>query len=273
MWIKLNNIIILCEKNEVINFRINPKKANEEETQAIRTPNNITFLEFIENGRNYIGDDKFFSYSAKNNNCGNWIEYILKANNIDDTNTHNFIGQDTNKILEGFPILRKSLNTLTDIAGRANILIEGGKIYKNKSNSLYSDELEKILNEHHYYINGVYSKDTLPNNLKIGWYIINLQNLNDGTGTHWTCFKYNPNIIEYFDAFGFEPPLEILEKAKADIIYNKKEIQDLKSTSCGWFCIGAIISDDFNKYLSMFSDNTNINDVILSRYLLNKGFH
>ena len=273
MWIKLNNIVILCEKNEVINFRVNPKKANEEETQQIRTPNNISLLEFIEKGRNYIGDDKFFSYSAKNNNCGNWIEYILKANNIDDANTHNFIGQDTNKILEGFPILRKSLNTLTDIAGRANVLIEGGTIYKNKSNSLYSDEIEKILNEHHYYINGVYSKDTLPDNLKNGWYVINLQNLNDGNGTHWTCFKYSPYLLEYFDAFGFPPPIEILQKAKGDIIYNKKEIQDYNSTCCGWFCIGAIISDNFDKYLSMFSDNTDINDIILSRFLMSKNFH
>jgi len=272
MWIKLNNNIILCEKNEVINFKLNPNRNKDEETKEIRIPNNITFYDFIENGRKYIGDDKFFSYSAKNNNCGNWIEYILKANNINDIDTENFIGQDIDKILEGFPILRKTLNTVTDTAARANVILEGGTIYKNKSNGLYSDQIKKILDKHNYNINGVYSKDELPNNLKLGWYIINLQNHNEGGGTHWTCFLYNPNEIEYFDAFGFPPPIEILNKTKGEIIYNNKEIQDKNSTCCGWFCIGAIISNDFNKYLSMFSNNTDINDIILSKFLISKGF-
>ena len=41
-------------------------------------------------------------------------------------------------------------------------------------------------------------------------------------------------------------------------IYSHKEIQDYNSTSCGWFCIAAIVSDDnskthFNKFLNIFS--------------------
>ena len=276
MWIRLNNVIILCEKNEVIHFKLNPTRAHDEEQQEIRTPNHIKFYDFIENGRKFIGDDKFFSYSAKDNNCGNWIEYILKGNHIESHETINFIGQDTKKILEGFPILRQTLNTVTDIAGRSNVILEGGEIYKNKSNGLYSDEIENILNEHGYKINGVYSKDELPKKLKIGWYVINLQSTKEGDrhGTHWTCFKYSPLLIEYFDAFGFPPPNEVMQiPTKHGIIYNSKEIQNINATTCGWYCIGNIICNNLNKYVNLFSTNTLINDKILDKFLNSKNIY
>lgn len=155
-----------------------------------------------------------------------------------------------------------------------------GEIEKN-SNGLYSDQIENILNQKGYYINGVFSKDKLPKDLKDGWYVMNLQNSNDGGGSHWTCFKSinGSKIIEYFDAFGFSPPLEVYERAKSDILYSERQIQDINSTTCGWFCIAAIISDKgyerpkshFDKFINMFSNNTNINDKILSKFLTSKG--
>jgi hypothetical protein len=47
---------------------------------------------------------------------------------MDSQATHDFIGQDAKAILKGFPSLRKFMNTLTDTAGRANVLLEGGDI-------------------------------------------------------------------------------------------------------------------------------------------------
>ena len=116
----------------------------------------------------------------------------------------------------------------------------------------------------------MFSKDKLPKQLKLGWYVINLQSENDGNGTHLVAFKYKNNEIDYnyFDSFGFPPPNEIMFKAKGKILYSNKEIQDCNSTCCGWFCIAAIISDNntkshFNNFLNMFSKNTNINDKLL----------
>ena len=70
-----------------------------------------------------------------------------------------------------------------------------------------------------------------------------------------------------------------MESTKGDILYSTREIQDTNATTCGWFCIGAIVSDKgygtpqshFNKYISMFSKNTHINDRILSKFLTSKG--
>ena len=66
-----------------------------------------------------------------------------------------------------------------------------------------------------------------------------------------------------------------MKKAKGKIIYSPKEIQDYNSTSCGWFCIAAIVSDDnskthFNNFLNIFSSKTELNDKLLFKFLKNK---
>jgi len=128
MWVKLEGgTTILCEKNEVISMTVSPRKGENEEVQVAKTPENTTLNQLLANGQAEMGD-KFFTYSAKDNNCGNWIEGILRGNKLNDEATHAFIGQDAQKILEGFPKLRKFMNTLTDVAGRANVLLEGGMI-------------------------------------------------------------------------------------------------------------------------------------------------
>jgi hypothetical protein len=150
MWVKLPNAVILCEKNEVIHLQVNPKKAKEEEEQDAPTPSNTTFRELLEKGRASVGDEKFFSYSAKSNNCGNWIEYILRANGIENQGTKDFIGQDAHKILEGFPRLRRTLNTLTDIAGRANVVLEGGDLpdWEHLNWGSFTKQFERYNQEH-----------------------------------------------------------------------------------------------------------------------------
>ena len=51
--------------------------------------------------------------------------------------------------------------------------------------------------------NGVYSRDNLPNRIKDGAYIINLNEYSD-IGTHWVALYINNNDVTYFDRFGVE---------------------------------------------------------------------
>ena len=51
--------------------------------------------------------------------------------------------------------------------------------------------------------NGVYSRDNLPNKIKDGAYVINLDEHAD-VGTHWIALFCNKNKIVYFDNFGVE---------------------------------------------------------------------
>ncbi len=146
-------------------------------------------------------------------------------------------------------------------------------------NELNETQIENILTRHGYKINGIYSKDQLPHFLESGWYIINLQDHNIGDGTHWVAFRYSEDVCEYFDSFGIQCPIEILNVTEGKkLLYNVKQIQDYNSSACGWFCIACIVYDSkepfevhFNRFISLFSYYTRANDLILYNLLRRKG--
>lgn len=147
------------------------------------------------------------------------------------------------------------------------------------TNSLSNTDITYILKAQGVKLNGVFMKDELPTKLKRGFYVVNLQSSNIGNGTHWTAFYYSSNKSFYFDAFGFPAPIEIEQKLKA-YKYNKKQIQNLKSTACGFYCIAFILFLNGNKnkelemrfdlFIDAFSTNTKINDKLLYNYLYNQ---
>ena len=51
--------------------------------------------------------------------------------------------------------------------------------------------------------NGVYSRDSLPKSIKIGAYVINLDEYVD-VGTHWINLYVKNNEVIYFDSSGVE---------------------------------------------------------------------
>ena len=51
--------------------------------------------------------------------------------------------------------------------------------------------------------NGVYSRNNLPNKIKNGAYVINLDEY-ENTGTHWVSLFFKTNEAIYFDSFGIE---------------------------------------------------------------------
>ena len=58
--------------------------------------------------------------------------------------------------------------------------------------------------------NGVFSRDNLPNKIKDGAYIINIDEYSD-IATHWVALYVKNNDISYFDSFGVEHiPKEII---------------------------------------------------------------
>ena len=66
--------------------------------------------------------------------------------------------------------------------------------------------------------NGVYSRDNLPDKIKHGAYVINLDEYSD-IGIHWTALCVNNKTVAYFDSFSVEHiPKEI------KIFFNDKNI-------------------------------------------------
>jgi len=143
-------------------------------------------------------------------------------------------------------------------------------------------EIEEIAGDLKLPIVGVFSKDKLPEKRYIGSYYINLQNEDDGGGTHWVFFRLFPNHkAVYFDSFGLPMPEDVKQFLKpfSPIPYSNRQIQDVKSQYCGWFCIACDyyfqydakkredIEDQFDDFLNIFSFNQSTNDRILKEYL------
>ena len=108
--------------------------------------------------------------------------------------------------------------------------------------------------------NGVFSRDNLPNKIKHGAYIINLDEYSD-IGTHWVALYVKNNDITYFDSFGVEHiPKEIKEFIKnKNIKTNIFRIEAYDSIICRYFCIGFINfmfkGKTFTEFTNLFSPN------------------
>ena len=103
--------------------------------------------------------------------------------------------------------------------------------------------------------NGVYSRDNLPDKIKDGVYLINLDDYSD-IGTHWIALYVNNKTVAYCDSFGVEHiPKEIKKFNNKNIIANIFRIQAYDSVMCGYFCIGFI---DFMVKGNNLTDLTNL---------------
>jgi hypothetical protein len=155
-------------------------------------------------------------------------------------------------------------------------------------NMLSNFEIEDICRNMGLDCVGVYSKDRLPKYKTYGGYYVNLQNYEDGNGTHFTFFFLDshpgrPASSIYFDSFGMPPPLEVENFMGKDIMYNTRDIQDLQSKRCGWFCIALhyfltydqdsnkSLLDNYADFLSTWSFKSKTNDNILMEYLRGKS--
>ena len=156
---------------------------------------------------------------------------------------------------------------------------------------LSSYDIEVLCDKLELPLVGVFSKDKLPKEREVGSYYINLQNDSDGDGTHWVLAKIycdmdreeNKVRIEgdyicnalYFDPFGITPPKEVEEFLKPfnPITINKRQIQSVNTSECGWYCLMCDYTlehqkhkdykNDYLSFLGSWSSNTMDNLKIL----------
>ena len=121
--------------------------------------------------------------------------------------------------------------------------------------------------------NGVYSRDNLPDKIKDGTYVINLDEYSD-IGTYWTAL-YALNSVTCFDSFEIEHiPKEIkIFINKSIFVTNIFKIQAYDSIMCGYFCIAFIDFILAGKNLTDFTNlsspnNFKKNDDIILKYFV-----
>lgn len=126
-----NGTKLALEKEERVNLsnKTQPKKGQEE--IDVPVDKTITLNQLYHNAEIRMGD-RFYPYSAKDNNCQNFVLNVLQASNLGGSNDYEFVKQNTQSLFADDNYLRKLSNTLTDIGARFNVLMQGGKIRKGK---------------------------------------------------------------------------------------------------------------------------------------------
>lgn len=134
---------VLLEKNEVINMDINPQPKPETESKLVNNPiPHKTINEMLDETKQFMGQDRFFSYSAHSNNCQDFITAFFKANNIGDENDISFIKQDTEQLFDKLPLLKKFSDTVTDLGAKVDVIRTGAGLDTIKN---YSDILHHLI--------------------------------------------------------------------------------------------------------------------------------
>ena len=146
-----------------------------------------------------------------------------------------------NLLTGGKGIMRAGEGSITSRA-KGEGIVQGLEVKKKLNSLLPFHPLTNIEISEYYKneprFNGVYSRNNLPNKIKKGAYVINLDEY-ENTGTHWFSLFVKPKYTVYFDSFGIEHIPEEINK----FIGNKKikasifRIQAYDSIMCGYFCI------------------------------------
>jgi len=122
-----NGIKLAFEKVERVSLTKYTKPVKGQEDEDVPVDKQITLNQLYKNAEIAMGD-RFYPYSARDNNCQNFILSVLKASGLGGERDYAFIKQDTKSLFGDESFLRKLSNTVTDVGARFNVLLQGGKI-------------------------------------------------------------------------------------------------------------------------------------------------
>jgi hypothetical protein len=150
-----------------------------------------------------------------------------------------------------------------------NIVLKGGLIKQmragNLSNELTDADIVNLAKQFKIpHFKGCFVRDETPK-LKVGESCI----INLNGASHWTSLIRLPDGYFYMDSFGIIGP-KILDNLT--YIYSEVDLQKLTSTSCGFFCLGFLISMNrggdgmkmYEEYIMAFKSPED-NDVTLKK--------
>jgi hypothetical protein len=114
------------EKNENINIKRFSGFSKNTETRNVSIPSGLTLNIMLEKTKARMGTHKYFNYQALSNNCQKFIDEMLYANGLNNSELHKFILQDSSELLGNDPNYRKLVNTLTDAKTVFNRITDDG---------------------------------------------------------------------------------------------------------------------------------------------------
>ena len=119
---------VLIEKNQVINITASFTMFPNMTFVRVPVQYELTLRQLLDNGQKYMGQD-FFLYDPFQNNCQNFIDGILTANDLNTMEVRNFVLQPVDELLKRLPGFTGTVGrTLTDIAALADVALKGRAI-------------------------------------------------------------------------------------------------------------------------------------------------
>lgn len=138
-----NGTSIILQKNEVIDISAKAKSADaqREDVKVDLGGKKITLSELVENTSKLMGP-KFLKYSASENNCQNFVNSILTANQLNNSTLKNFVMQDTTTIFSKMPGYMKGItDKITGLAAKADVAINGAGKKKLKGSGSFGEAM------------------------------------------------------------------------------------------------------------------------------------
>ena len=120
----------LVEKNEVINMDKDPVMPPKTEVKPVTPMPLISLQHLMDATKAYMGD-KMFGYSARDNNCQDFVMAILNGNNIGNEQDRAFTKQPTSQLFEGLTTLNRVSNAVTNLGADINTITTGAGIDKD----------------------------------------------------------------------------------------------------------------------------------------------
>jgi len=129
-----NGVKLQIEKESVIKITDKlPKPDRFDEFFYININHYPTLNDFLNNSR--IKQRDFFHYKANSNNCQEFVLNLLRDNGFNSNEAQGFILQNVKDIFENNTLLRQFVNSITDLAARADVIRQGGNIKKPSARS------------------------------------------------------------------------------------------------------------------------------------------
>lgn len=274
-----NGKVIEVDKHEVVKIRefVKNKLNDKNETMDVNVNKKIAFGQLIENTIRQMGEDKFYSYNGRYNNCQDFMLYLLNANGLGTSENNKFIKQNVEFLFKRQGFLEGMVNAYTNTLGSFERTYMGGSI-KLHTGRTYTNELEEIGKRTGIEITMI-MRDETEKLQGDGFYLVNLDD-SDGKGTHWTGLIINKSNAYYCDSYGILPPQELYEYLTENyktVYYNSTQYQENSSKACGLFVMAFLIFmknneykiSKFNKeFCKMFNyDKLKSNDQIVIKYI------
>jgi hypothetical protein len=135
MYVHLQTgVTIRFDKNEIIEAKLqsvpNARHDTAEDRQISNV--NISLNDFLNNGIKQAGEQHYFHYDSRNDNCQKWILDNLKGNRLLTSDLQSFIHQDPEAIYKGLGILGTVNKVITDTASKADTYLYGEGKRKKK---------------------------------------------------------------------------------------------------------------------------------------------